>query len=89
MQKIVIEKISIEDQIEKGVNDWPLWTKEISRFDWEYSEAEECYILEGEIIVETSAGNYHIVPGDFVTFKKGLQCTWNIKSPVKKHYNFP
>jgi uncharacterized protein len=26
--------------------------------------------------------------GDFVTFPKGLSCVWDIKAPVKKHYNF-
>ncbi len=26
--------------------------------------------------------------GDFVTFPKGLSCVWDIKEPVKKHYNF-
>ncbi|MFH0764257.1 MAG: cupin domain-containing protein [Candidatus Omnitrophota bacterium] len=26
--------------------------------------------------------------GDFVTFPEGLACTWDIKIPVKKHYNF-
>jgi hypothetical protein len=26
--------------------------------------------------------------GDFVTFPKGLSCIWDIKEPVKKHYNF-
>jgi uncharacterized cupin superfamily protein len=50
---------------------------------------EECYILEGEFDVETEEGTVHVKPGDFVTFKDGLKCTWDIKKPVKKHYNFP
>ncbi len=27
-------------------------------------------------------------PRDFVTFKDGLACTWEIKKKVRKHYNF-
>ena len=26
--------------------------------------------------------------GDFVTFPEGLSCVWDIKEPVRKHYNF-
>jgi len=26
--------------------------------------------------------------GDLVTFPRGLSCTWDIRNPVKKHYNF-
>lgn len=89
MKKVIIEKISQESCELKGVYSWPIWTKEISRFDWEYAGDEECYILEGEITVETEEGKYLIKPGDFVTFKAGLKCVWDIKLPVKKHYNFP
>ena len=36
-----------------GVFAWPIWTKEVSRFDWSYDCVEECYILEGEVVVES------------------------------------
>ena len=26
--------------------------------------------------------------GDLVTFPKGMQCTWKVIMPVKKHYRF-
>ena len=39
--------------------------------------------------VETKDGPFHVKPGDFVCFKDGLKCTWDIKQAVKKHYNFP
>jgi hypothetical protein len=26
--------------------------------------------------------------GDFVTFKQGLKCVWNVKKPISNHYNF-
>ncbi len=89
MSKVIIEKLSPKELEQKGVFNWPVWEKEVSRFDWTYTGDEECYILEGEVVVETDEGNYTIKPGDFVTFKDGLNCVWDIKKPIKKHYNFP
>ena len=89
MSKVIIQKLSTEEIERRGIKQWPIWEKEVSRFDWEYSGDEECLILEGEIIVETDKESYSIGVGDFVTFKKGLKCTWDVSKPVKKHYNFP
>ena len=88
MTKVFIEKLSPEKINEKGINSWPIWTKQVSRFDWTYAGDEECLILEGEFTVETDEGSFNIKPGDFVTFKDGLKCTWDITVPVRKHYNF-
>jgi uncharacterized cupin superfamily protein len=44
--------------------------------------------LEGEVTVKTEEGDYEIKAGDFVTFAKGLKCTWIVKKQVRKHYNF-
>lgn len=89
MEKVKVEKISDEEILKRNISSWPVWTKEISRFSWTYSGDEECLILEGEFVVETDVKKYKIGPGDFVTFRNGLQCIWDISSPVKKHYNFP
>lgn len=89
MEKIKIENPGENWLREFGVFSWPVWTKEPSRFNWTYDGDEQCYILEGEFTVETGNGSVHIRPGDFVTFKKGLKCIWDIKKAVKKHYNFP
>jgi len=89
MNKVIVRRMTAEEAEHKGVLDWPIWTKEISRFDWTYSGDEECYILEGEFSVETEDETFHINPGDFVVFSNGLKCTWDISVPVKKHYNFP
>ena len=87
--KIEIRKPNIEDMEELGVLSWPIWEKEISRFDWHYDETEECYLLEGEVVVKTEDGEkVKFGRGDFVTFPQGLSCAWDIKKPVKKHYNF-
>jgi uncharacterized protein len=88
MAKVIIEKLQ-ETEIEKrGIRSWPVWTKEVSCFDWYYDGDEECLILEGEVVVETAEGNFTLKAGDFVTFKQGLKCVWNVKKPIRKHYNF-
>ena len=86
--KIEIRKPKIEDIEKEGIMSWPIWEKEISRFNWHYDETEECYLLEGKAVVETDDGEkVQFSKGDFVTFPKGLSCVWEIKEPVKKHYN--
>jgi uncharacterized cupin superfamily protein len=87
--EIKIEKLTAKKLKARGVLDWPIWSKEASRFPWEYDSTEECYFLEGEVTVETSDGRrVSFGKGDFVTFPKGLACKWEIKTQVKKHYNF-
>jgi uncharacterized protein len=88
MSSVIIEKLSKEEQEKRGIPGWPIWTKEVSTFDWFYDTREQCQILEGEVVVETDEGNFTVMAGDFVTFKKGLKCIWNVKKPIKKHYNF-
>ncbi|NVO09285.1 MAG: cupin domain-containing protein [Bacteroidales bacterium] len=88
MSKVIIDKLSKEEIVKRGISKWPIWTKEISKFDWYYESEEECQIIEGEAEIETQEGKYTIKAGDFVTFKVGLECVWNIKKPIKKYYNF-
>ncbi len=86
--KIQIQKPEKEDLETRGVLSWPIWEKEVSRFDWYYDSIKECYLLEGKVVVETEDGEkVEFGKGDFVTFPKGLSCTWDIKEPVRKHYN--
>ncbi len=72
-----------------GVKNWPVWTKEVSEFPWTYAESETCYFTEGEVVVTPDGGEpIAMGKGDLVTFSSGLSCTWNIRQPVRKHYNF-
>lgn len=88
--EIEVQKPTEEDLEEKGVSSWPIWEKEISRFDWHYDATEECYLLEGRVVVEKEDGEkVEFGKGDFVTFPQGLSCVWDVKEPVRKHYNFP
>lgn len=88
MSKVIIEKLTDEQINKMGIKNWPIWTKEISTFDWYYDTDEECLILDGEVDVKTDEGTYTVKAGDFVTFKKGLKCVWVVKKPIRKHYNF-
>lgn len=86
---IKIERLNKQQLEKKGVFGWPIWEKEVSKFDWHYDEIEECYFLSGKVTIETEDGKIvNFGKGDFVTFPIGLSCTWDIKEPVKKHYNF-
>ena len=81
--------MSDNDLKKQGIFSWPVWEKEISRFDWYYEQSEQCYILAGKVTVLTKDGSsVEFGKGDFVTFPKGFSCTWDIKESVKKHYNF-
>jgi hypothetical protein len=86
--EVKVEKLAAGDLQAKGVFTWPIWTKEVSRFDWHYDEQEQCYFLEGAVTVETPDGSVSFGKGDFVTFPEGLTCVWNVKQPVRKHYKF-
>ena len=86
--KIQVYKPQKEDLERRGLLSWPIWEKEVSRFDWYYDSIEECYLLEGKVVVETEDGDkVEFGKGDFVTFPRGLSCIWDIKESVKKHYN--
>ena len=71
-----------------GVLSWPIWSCDISEFDWEYSDEEACLLLEGEVEVKSGFETVQFSAGDFVVFPKGLKCRWKVTSPVKKHYTF-
>ena len=76
------------DELERqGVFDWPIWEKEISRFEWHYDTGETCYLLEGQVAVTTPDNQtVEFGAGDLVHFPAGLSCTWHITVPVKKHF---
>jgi len=86
---IKVEKPDKKKLEELGVTSWPIWEKEVSRFDWSYDGQEICYILQGKAVVEPEDGDpVEFQAGDLVTFSKGLKCVWDIKEPIRKHYQF-
>lgn len=74
---------------ELGVSSWSTWSKEVSVFPWNYSEREIAYVLEGEVVVTPKGGTpVSFGKGDLVTFPSGMSCTWEVKKPLRKHYQF-
>jgi len=86
--KFTVEKPDSEKLEDLKVSGWPIWTKEASTFDWHYDDKETCYFLDGEVVVKTDQGEVSIGKGDLVTFPEGLDCTWKVTKPVRKHYRF-
>jgi len=72
-----------------GMKTKPVWTCEVSTFDWDYDEMEICLLIEGEVVVKYSANeSVSFAAGDLVVFPKGLSCVWQVKKPVRKYYMF-
>jgi uncharacterized cupin superfamily protein len=90
MTAIQVEKNPAEQRLQElGVRSWAIWTKEVSSFPWHYDEQETCYFLEGSVVVTPENGEpVQIGKGDLVTFPEGMDCVWEIKEPVCKHYLF-
>ncbi len=88
MSSITVKKPTQDELEVLDVKSWGTWGCEVSNFDWEYSDIETCYILEGRVVVKTDAGETEIQAGDLVTFPKGLKCVWDVKSAIRKHYRF-
>ena len=81
--KVEIQKLKDDELDKRNIKSWPIWEKEVSRFDWHYDQFEECYLLEGNAIVETDDGNkIEFGKGDFVTFPKGLSHSSTLKSTM-------
>ena len=57
MSRIKVERRPSPERLKDlGVNQWPIWTKEVSEFPWTYDEPETCYFLEGEVTVTGEDG---------------------------------
>lgn len=78
-----------EEEVAK-CQSWPIWSCDISEFDWQYDQTETCLVLEGQVTVTDMDGTHSVTfgPGDMVVFPQGLECVWKVTAPVRKHYNF-
>ena len=85
---IAIENLNDDKIKDRGIYSWPIWSCEISEFDWEYNDRESCYLLDGEVEVQSEFETVTFCAGDFVVFPKGLKCRWRVIRPVRKHYTF-
>ncbi|GAA5784974.1 cupin domain-containing protein [Chitiniphilus shinanonensis] len=76
-------------QRELGVAQWPVWSKEVSRFPWHYDETETCWLIAGRVRVTAADGeSVTLEAGDLARFPAGLDCTWEVLEPLSKHYRF-
>jgi uncharacterized cupin superfamily protein len=66
----------------------PTWSSEVKTFPWHYDDKETCLIIEGEVTVKTPSQEVSFGSGDYVVFPQGLDCTWEVKAPVRKYFKF-
>ena len=66
----------------------PIWTCDVSEFEWSYDSEEVCLLIEGEVTIKYGSESVSFKAGDYVVFPKGLSCVWQVKKPVKKYYVF-
>ena len=85
---IIISQLTDKQIKGQGVLSWPIWSCDVSEFDWEYDQQESCLLLEGKVEVKSECETVRFSAGDFVVFPKGLKCRWKVTIPVKKHYTF-
>ncbi|MDP8212296.1 MAG: cupin domain-containing protein [Candidatus Zapsychrus exili] len=95
MSQIKVEKLSDEKRQElkipdslQSTADWSVWECEPSSFDWHYDQIELAYVYEGKVNIKTSNGETQINAGDFVTFPRDLDCTWEVIEKIRKVYQF-
>lgn len=88
MSRIKVTKPTEEELEKTGVKGWPIWTCEVSRFDWHYDEQETCYLLAGKVTVTAGDEEASFGAGDMVVFPQGMDCVWDVAEPVRKHYKF-
>ena len=89
MAQIQVKK-PVEGELEElGVDGWGTWEKEPSTFDWEYSDDERFYVLEGKAKVKEEGGDeVEFGKGDLVFCPKGLKCIWTVMEHIRKKYKF-
>lgn len=84
--QITVRKPTEEER--EAMQRCPVWEKEPSEFPWHYDKQETCLVIEGEVTVESADQNVTFGPGDLVVFPQGLDCTWKVTKPIRKHYRF-
>lgn len=89
VQDIIVRKPA--EQENQNCKLWPIWSCDVSEFEWEYTQTEKCLIVEGQVEVKDNPPSGNTVsfgPGDYVILPNGLKCFWNVTQAVKKHYDF-
>ena len=59
--KILVTSHCPESTVEElGIKNWPIWTCDVSSFDWAYEVKETCLLLEGEVTVTLPSSNRQV-----------------------------
>lgn len=80
--------MDVEQAKKFGVEEWSIWESEPQVFEWYYGQQETAFIHEGEVIIRIGDNTVKLTKDMLVSFPRGLTCTWQIISPVKKSYTF-
>jgi len=90
MRDITVTRPGQDELTRRGVLDWPVWEKEVSRFSWTYDSDEVCYIIAGEVTITPSDARAPVTlkAGDLAVLPSGMTCVWDITADLRKHYNF-
>lgn len=89
VKDIVVRKCGADEG--ETFESWPVWSSDVSEFDWDYTQTETCLIIEGEVTVfdrPASGDSVTFGVGDVVVFPEGLSCVWKITKAVRKYYDF-
>lgn len=85
MKEVIITRPGKEDLDRLGIGKWPAWECDPSEFDWQYTDEETAYIINGLAVVTTKdGGRFEFKAGDMVKFPKGLKCHWKIIKRIEK-----
>lgn len=84
--QVSVESISPDEARARGILQWPVSKRRVSRYSWHYDATEVCYLVSGQARIETEDGNVEVESGDLVTLPAGLDCVWDVREPLAKHY---
>ncbi|KAI4351908.1 hypothetical protein L6164_006209 [Bauhinia variegata] len=87
---VKIEKNPPESKLTQlGVTAWRKWEGGPMKIPWSFKAIETMYLLEGKVkvTVDGHEQSFEIGGGDLVVFPKGMNITWEVIEPVKKHFS--
>ena len=73
MKVIITSQYSASTIIQYGIESWPIWECEPSKFQWNYEDKEICSIIEGQAKISMKNGDIYLIKArDLVEFPAGV-----------------
>lgn len=88
MKDIQVYRLSQDELSQRGVQEWDIWEKGPSEFEWFYTNEEHCYVTEGRARITWSGKTVEIGRGDYAVFPAGVVCVWRVDDYFEKRYSF-